>query len=112
MNIKINIKNSKIVDSNIASGIKAPVQSVDADMEDTEIIRTQLFSDISVDEFCSKIEQSQAMVQMSREEYASLQAIMKTRNDRKRFIDGLMKHLQSFAEGVLASIVANQIQGM
>lgn len=109
MNIKINIKNSKLEDSNIASGIKAPVQSVTADIEGAEIIRTQLFSNIRVDEFCSQIEQSQAMVQMSREEYASLQDILKARNDRKRFIDGLSKHLQSFAEGVLASIVANQI---
>lgn len=109
MNIKINIKNTKIQDSSIASGIKAPVQGVTADMVDAEIIRTQLFSNISVDEFCSQIEQSQAVVQMSREEYTSLQGILKARNDRKEFIDGLVKHIHSFAEGVLASIVANQI---
>lgn len=110
MNIKINIKNSKIEDSSIASGIKAPVQSLTADMEGAEIIRTHLLSNIDVDELCSQIEQSQNMVRMSREEYASLQTIINARNDRKGFIDGLVKHLQSFAEGVLASIVANQIQ--
>lgn len=110
MNIKIKIKNSKIEESSIASGIKAPIQNVTADMEGAEIIRTQLLSNIDVNEFCSQIEQSQTMVQMSREEYASLETILKARNDRKGFIDGLVKHLQSFAEGVLASIVANQIQ--
>ena len=111
MNIKVNIKNSKIEDSNIVTGINGPVENMVADINDTEILRTQIFNNINVDEFCSKIEQSQAIVQMSSEEYAGLQAVLKARNDRKRFLDGLVKHLQSFAEGVLASIVANQIQG-
>ena len=46
---------------------------------------------------------------MSEEENASLQRILKQRGNRKAFTGALCKHLASFAEGVVASVVATYI---
>lgn len=47
---------------------------------------------------------------MSEEENTSLQRILKHQGNKKAFTEALCKHLTSFAEGVVASVVAFYIR--
>ena len=79
-------------------------------MEDTDIVirgmkltKTKLFTDLDIPHFCASIQNQH----MSIAERNSMRNILKKQDDKKAFIDALVQHLISFAEGIAASIVAS-----
>lgn len=113
MAFKFNLEGTTVVDSKILSGISGSIDSLtdDADIviKGGNLINSELFSNLDIPEFCSKVGSCQETLQMSEEENASLQRILKQRGNRKAFTEALCKHLASFAEGVVASVVATYI---
>lgn len=114
MAFKFNLEGTTVVDSKILSGISGSINSLTDDADIVikgggNLINSELFSNLDIPEFCSKVGSCQETLQMSEEENASLQRILKQRGNRKAFTEALCKHLASFAEGAVASVVATYI---
>lgn len=114
MAFKFTLEGTTVKDSKIFSGISGPINSLndnaDIEIKGGSLINSELFSNLDIPEFCSKVESQQEILRMSGEEYASLQHILKQHGNRKAFTEALCKHLASFAEGVVASVVATYIR--
>ena len=109
MNIKITFENSTIQDSRIASCITGNLDNAEIKLSGTDLINTNVLTDLDVNEFCSKCEQILPIISLNKEEYDSLKKVLNKRNNKKTFISALSRHLVSFTEGVVASIVATCI---
>lgn len=114
MAFKFTLEGTNVEGSNIFTGIIGQMNGL---TDDAEIVikggcitNSQLFSNLNIPEFCSKVESRQKTLQMSEEENASLQRILKQRENKKVFTEALCKHLASFTEGVVASVVASYIR--
>lgn len=111
MAFKFTLEDTNVDDSTIFKGITGRIKDLTDDAEIVikggRITNSQLFSNLNITEFCSKVESQQKTLQMSKEERASLQSILKQKENKKAFMEGLCKHLINFAEGVAASVVAS-----
>lgn len=114
MGLKFTLEGSTVSGSNIFTKISGQIRDLTDDAEivikGTHLTNSQLFSDLNITEFCSKVENQQDTPQMSKEEYASLQHVLKQRENKSAFSEALFRHLISFTEGVAASIVATCIR--
>ena len=113
MGFKLTLEGSTLDGSSMFSGISGQMGGLTDDAEiaikRSKITNSQLFSNLNISEFCSKLESQQETAPMSKDEYASIQRVLKKREDRRAFTDALYRHLISFTEGVAASVVATCI---
>ena len=111
MGFKLTLEDSTLDGSSMFSGISGQMGGLTDDAEiaikRSKITNSQLFSNLNISEFCSKLESQQETAPMSKDEYASI--VLKKREDRRAFTDALYRHLISFTEGVAASVVATCI---
>lgn len=103
MGFKFALEDSVIEDSNVFDRVNAIMEDADIVIRGTKLTRSRLFTDLNIPQFCASIQTQN----MDSKEKASMQKVLKKQSDKKAFIDALVQHLASFAEGVAASIVAN-----
>lgn len=113
MGIKISISNSKFNGSESFNRMKISGYSE----ENTEIllngvdaVNSPMFNDLDVDLFCEKIQREDLAVHMSKEEYASLQQILKDHASKKTTLQRIAQHVCQFTQGVVSSLVADMIK--
>lgn len=87
MAFKFTLEDTNVDDSTIFKGITGRIKDLTDDAEIVikggRITNSQLFSNLNITEFCSKVESQQKTLQMSKEERASLQSILKQKENKK-----------------------------
>lgn len=105
MGINFTLKDSVVEDSEILTRVNGPMEDTNIMICGVKLTRSKLFTDLNIPKFCATIQNQN----MDSEEKASMQNVLEKKADRKAFIDALIQHLISFAEGVAASIIASCI---
>ena len=106
MGHQIIIENSTIEDSEITNRVYLSAEDGSIVIRDMKLTKTKLVNDLDIPQFCSSIQNQR----MDAAERTSMQSVLKKRGNKKDFVDALIQHLSSFAEGVAASIVASFIR--
>lgn len=106
MGHQIIIENSTIEDSEITNRVYLSAEDGSIVIRDMKLTKTKLVNDPDIPQFCSSIQNQR----MDAAERTSMQSVLKKRGNKKDFVDTLIQHLSSFAEGVAANIVASFIR--
>lgn len=109
MSITINLENLNV--SGEASVLnKARIRAEDASINLRDLTvsgKAKVLEELDINEFCNKIEDKNACVLMSADEYASIQKVLRQKDkDKFAFLKLLLQHLVSFSEGVAVNVVA------
>lgn len=106
MGAVINIKNSKIGGNAKVLNNATIMGQASVELDSVTINGNAVVLDnLNIQDFCQEIEKG--YVQMTQEEYASIQRVLRQKDSgREKFLRLLKNHLASFAEGVAASAVA------
>ncbi len=110
MGFEFTLENAIVKNSRIFTDNKGAFEDAKIVLKDSEINDTILLSNLDLQGFCSQVNNRKVCMQMSADEYVSIQQVLKKNSDRKAFVHALLQHLSSFGEGVVASLVANYIQ--
>lgn len=105
MGFNFTLKDSVVEDSEIAARVNGIMEDANIMICGVKLTRSKLFTDLNIPQFCASIQEQN----MDSAEKASMQNVLRKQADKKAFIDALIQHLVSFAEGVAASIVASCI---
>lgn len=107
MGFKFTLENSEIENSEVFTNVHGLPEDADIVIRGVTLTKTKLFTDLDIPQFCSSIQNQR----MDIAERTSIQEVLKKQGNKKAFVDALVQHLISFAEGVAASIVASCILG-
>lgn len=105
MEFNFTLENSTLEDSRIFDHVDGIAEDANIMIRGVMLSKSSLFTDLNISQFCASIKKQN----MSSEENASMQNVLKKSVDKKAFIDSLIHHLVSFSEGVAASILASCI---
>lgn len=105
MGFKFTLEDCVIEDSEIFDGVRGFMEDAVIVIRGVKLTKTKLFTDLDIPRFCTSIQNHP----MDIAERTSMQGVLKKQGNKKAFVDALVRHLASFAEGVAASIVANCI---
>lgn len=95
--------NAKVLNNASLSSSEA-INFEDVTIADCAIV----LENLNISQFCDAVQKASS--KMEPKEYASIQSVLAQKNGNKQtFLSHLRQHLISFAEGVVASIVANAI---
>ena len=105
MGFKFTLEDCVIENSKIFDDVHGFMEDADIVIRGVKLTKTKLFTNLDIPQFCNSIQNQHMEV----EESTSMQNVLKKQGNKKAFIDALVQHLASFAEGVAASIVASFI---
>lgn len=105
MAFNFTLKDSVVEDSEVVTRVNGIMEDANITICGVKLTRSKIFTDLNIPQFCATIQNQN----MDSAEKASMQNVLEKKADRKAFVDALIQHLVSFAEGVAASIVASCI---
>ncbi len=113
MAIRISISNSTITeDARVLNNATIRNRGdIDINFSDTKINgRAVVWENLNIDSVLTELNQKTELMDRNSREYGEVQKVLQVKSwNRKDFIKCAAKHVAEFSQGVLASVIANQI---